>query len=101
MRESCTFPHDASCAEHVLRQREGHTCDHAAGSVESAKAQVDAGSCKDVHRCAGRSCRPCGTVGILVVKGGDRAQPWAAAVWGGLPAAAALGWERAGYVRQS
>ena len=46
-------------------------------SIQRGKAQVAAGSCKDVDRTAGRSCCPCGTVGILVVlapprKGKDR-----------------------------
>ena len=36
-------------------------------SIRRGKAQVAASSCKDVHRTAGRSCRPCGAVAILVV----------------------------------
>ena len=35
-------------------------------STRRGKAKVAAGSCKDVHRTAGRSSRPCGTAGILV-----------------------------------
>jgi hypothetical protein len=36
-RESCSFPHDASCTENVLRERESRTFVIVAGSVDTAR----------------------------------------------------------------